>query len=303
MSHRGSPALLLALLVACDERGKQATPAASAAAAPSLPVSAAPIAAASSAPAPPVLAAAGCRVLSLRGEAKLGDAALASGALLDGSDWVRLAAKAKLTLKHVSSGRELQLQGPALFRACQRGREQVLLAQGSVTTTASVGARPGAEVLLATPVAAVRYADAELTLTLDQRSLAVAVRAGSAEIDPFPSPRQPIKSPLGPKQKLTLPLGKPDPQALLAACKEAAEHAAASARRVTDPSASAPLGERAKLHVQARQTARASCSVAAAATGLVADPSASAGLWAEAAKWTALWEIVPQRPRAQAPEK
>jgi hypothetical protein len=89
----------------------------------------------------------------------------------------------------------------------------------------------------------------------------------------------------------------------MARCKEAAEAAEATARRVGDRSAPEPLGERAQAHVRARRAARASCTIAAAATGLVADPAARAGLWAEAARWEGLWETIPRRGRAQAPEK
>src|SRR3954468_12852337 len=69
-----------------------------------------------------------CRALRVEGEAMIGQVPLVSGALVDGSEWVTLGKGASLTLKHSSSGREFALGGPALFRACRRGREQVLLA-------------------------------------------------------------------------------------------------------------------------------------------------------------------------------
>jgi len=249
-----------------------------------------------------------CRALRVEGDAKVGDAVLASGTELDGSEWVRLANEASVTLKHAGSGREISLAGPALFRACRRGREQVLLAQGKVTVGTGMGARPGAEVLIATPVAGVRYADAEFSLQLDEKRLAVEVRAGQVELDAVP-PASPAaaakgpKSPLHAKDKLVVPLGKPDVTALMARCQTAAEAAEASARKVGDRSAPEPLGERAQAHVRARKAARAACTIAAAATGLVADPAAAAGLWAEAVRWEGLWETIPRPARAQAPEK
>lgn len=244
-----------------------------------------------------------CRALRVMGDAKLGDAVLLPGAELDGSDWVRLGKGASLTLKHASSGRELSLAGPAIFRACRRGREQVLLAEGKVTVGTGMGARPGAEVLIATPVAGVRYADAEFSLTLDEKRLSVEVRAGQVEVDPASPASKAPKSPLHGKDKLVIPLGRPDVVALMTRCKEAAEAAESSARKVADRSLPEPLGERAQAHVRARKTARAACTIAAAATGLVADPSAAAGLWAEAARWEGLWETIPHLARAQAPEK
>jgi hypothetical protein len=161
-----------------------------------------------------------------------------------------------------------------------------------------MGARPGAEVLIATPLGALRYGDADFTLALDDKKLALTVRTGQVDFDPASG-----KPPNQPLQKLTLPFGKPDPIALIARCKDAAEAAEASARRVGDKSAPEPLGERAQAHVKARKAARAACTVAAASTGLVADPTDSAGLWAEAARWEGLWETIPRRSVGKAPEK
>jgi hypothetical protein len=300
MRRLGYLLALATLGTACSKDANEPRPAPSSSA-----KSVAQVPAVSSTNAPGTAPAPACRALRVSGEAKLGDggARLESGSLLDGSEWVALAHGAKLTLKHTASGRELAIAGPARFRACNRGREQVLLARGSVTAVAGPGARPGAEVLIATPVAAVHYGDAELTLLLDNQRLRLAVRAGSVEVEPQPLPKKPVKSPLRANGELTLSLGKPNATALMSACKLAAEAAEAAGRRVADGSASEPLGERAQAHVRARKAARASCSVASAATGLVADPVESAGLWAEALRWEALWESIPRRVRAQAPEK
>ena len=306
---RALPLGLGLLLLACGKNaGKTSTdagataPSASASAAePAAEPSAAPSAAVTPPKREPI-----CRALRVEGEATVGSAPLASGAEVDGSEWVTLAKGASVTLKHAASGRELSLTGPALFRACRRGREQVLLAQGKVTVGSGMGARPGAEVLIATPVASVRYGDADFSLSLDEKRLSVEVRTGQVEVDPALPPAagaKPPKSPLRAKDKLSIPLGKPDVADLMARCKAAAEAAESSARRVGDKTAPEPLGERAQIHVRARRTARAACTIAAAATGLVADPSASAGLWAEAARWEGLWETIPRPSSAQAPEK
>jgi multidrug resistance efflux pump len=86
----------------------------------------------------------------------------------------------------------------------------------------------------------------------------------------------------------------------MARCQAAAEAAESTARRVGDRNATEPLGERAQAHVRARKTARAACTIAASATGLVADSNARAGLWAEAVRWEGLWETIP-RPRLVQP--
>jgi hypothetical protein len=169
-----------------------------------------------------------------------------------------------------------------------------------------MGARPGAEVLIATPVANVHYGDAELLLVLDDKRLSVEVRSGQVEVDGAAPPAggsKGPKSPLRAKDKLLLPLGKPDAGVLMARCQGAAQAAQASARRVADPAAQEPLGERAQAHVRTRKVARAACAIAASAIGLVADPAAAAGLWAEAERWEGMWESIPHPTRAQAPEK
>lgn len=233
-----------------------------------------------------------CRAISVKGEVRVAEAPLVSGALIDGSAWVTLGAGASFTLKYTASGRELGFTGPALVRACRGGREQVLLAQGKVSVGSGMGSRPGSEVLIATPIAGVRYGDADFVLTLDDKRLSVEVRAGVVELDSASS--KPLKSPLHGKDKLQLPVGKPDPLALLGRCQKAAEEAEASARRVGDRSAPEPLGQRAQAHVKARKAARVACTIAAAATGLVADPQASATLWADAARWEGLWQTIPR---------
>ncbi|HEY6077727.1 MAG TPA: hypothetical protein VIW29_02940, partial [Polyangiaceae bacterium] len=253
-------------------------------------------------PYPPPAATPACRALRVTGEAKLGDAPLASGALLDGGDWITLAPGGAVALKHTQSGRELIVSGPAMFRACRRGREQLLLTSGTVTVGAGMGSRPGAEVLMAMPVGSLRYADAEFTLVLDAKKLSVAVRAGQVEMDAA-LPSKPLKSPLRARDKLQVAVGKQELESLLRRCQELAEAAATSARLVADRGASESLGERARANVAARKAARSACTIAASATGLVADPTARAAYWAEAERWEGLWESIPSRRPSQAPEK
>src|SRR5258706_2253235 len=156
---------------------EQTRPSASVPASASSSARPAPSPAASTAPAPwprdPV-----CRALRVEGEVLQGDQPLASGGEVDGSEWVTLSKGARLTLKHSSTGRELAVAGPARLRACRRGREQLLLAQGRLEVGSGMGVRPGAEVVVATPVAAVRYADADFGLTLDDKRLEIVLRAG-----------------------------------------------------------------------------------------------------------------------------
>jgi hypothetical protein len=285
----------LAALVACG-KGTGAAPTPSA----STPLASVAVTT-SVVPSPSAPSVATCRALRVVGDAKVGETPLASGAEVDGTEWLELGEGASLTLKHTSSGRELSVSGPALLRACRRGREQVLLARGTIRGGAGMGSRPGAEVLIATPVAAVRYGEADFTLVLSEKRLVAEVRAGQLELDSASTP--PLKSPLRAKEKLSVPLGKPDAAALMARCQAAAEGAVAAARKLGEASASEPLGQRASAHVNARRGARSACTIAASAIGLVADPTQSAGLWADAARWEGLWETVVRPARAKAAEK
>lgn len=288
-------------MVACSKGGSErASPAAGRATTAAVPLAIS--LAETAAPAPPREQPI-CRALRVEGEARLGEVLLTSGAELDGSDWVKLAAGASLTLKHSSSGREVAVAGPAVFRACLRGREQVLLASGKVSAGSGMGARPGAEVLVATPWVGVRYADADFSLVLDGKQLRVEVRTGQVELDAAASLSKSFKSPLQAGKKLLLPLSQPDLRVLMARCQSAAEAAEASARRIADRAAPEALGERAQAHVKARRLARSACTSAAAATGLVADTADAARLWAEVTRWEGLWETIPRRGGAQASEK
>src|SRR5688572_25151432 len=111
---------LLALLAlsGCgkDEKSGAAAGSASASAASAAPRAAAPVSAATSASLAPATTPA-CRALRVSGDARLGSAALTSGSIVDGSEWVDLTDSGKLTLKHTATGRELSIAGPARFRA------------------------------------------------------------------------------------------------------------------------------------------------------------------------------------------
>jgi hypothetical protein len=113
-----------------------------------------------------------CRVLTLTGKATTASGApVERGAPLDGRAWIDLPRDAALTVKHTSTGRELTLTGPAHFLPCDHGEERYVVTLGRVATTTWAGARPGVEVLLATPFALVRYGDARLEVTVEGTKL------------------------------------------------------------------------------------------------------------------------------------
>jgi hypothetical protein len=222
-----------------------------------------------------------------------------TNALLDGEHWVELEAGASVSLRHTLTTRELKLLGPAKVLPCRAGAEQILLATGRLVTSASLGVRPGAEVLIATPQGTVRYGDAALDVELGDQGLRVRVKQGEAWVEPEARGKPHFKNPVRKGGEARL-LQQPVPTAeLVATCEAAAQATSASAARVlgrdtgADASASS-LGERAAIHMRERGKARMACAVAAAAIGAL--PSAAAEgqtLSANVARADELWQSVP----------
>ncbi|HEY4104314.1 MAG TPA: hypothetical protein VGM44_10500 [Polyangiaceae bacterium] len=265
-------------------------------------------AAAESAPAPSgtervISEKSACRALAVSGKARVDGKAISVGTLLDGEHWLELDENSALSLRHTQTSRELKLLGPGLFLPCRHGSEQFLLAKGRLTTTTTLGVRPGAEVLIATPLGSIHYGDAAIDVQFDTRGLHLRVNGGKAWLDAAdPDPKHPIKNPLLVKQEARLPSTHATAGARADACQKAAETAAASAVRVLAPPSSTPqdsLGARAAEQMRDRAAARTACSVAAAAAGAVADPAERQSLWASITHSDELWQSVPRGVSAQ----
>jgi hypothetical protein len=231
------------------------------------------------------------------GSATLGGKALAAGAVLDGSSWVVLADGAEVSVKHAETAREVSVRGPGDLLACPDGEERFLMTGGRITTTPTQGARPGAEVLVGTPLAVVRYGDGRMTVELGERGLVVSVTTGSAWVDGPAPGAAPEPVPAG---KRTVRSGPPtDVKGVVAACEAASRSARARALEVLTPapvgSAAAPLGARAAAHVQARRAARSTCAVAEARLGPPTEEPERAAQAARIAAANAAWRGVPSR--------
>ncbi len=243
-----------------------------------------------------------CRALAVTGKASVDGVPIAVGDLLDGEHWVLLQAGSSVALRDTLTSRELKLIGPGLELPCRHGAEQILIAEGRVSTSMALGVRPGAEVLIATPVGTVRYGDAALELEVGQKGLRLHVKAGDAWLEPESLGQPPFKNPVHGPSQASLPPSKATPTELVEACKVAADTAAESARRVLEPAtpqAAASLGARAAAHVRNRSAARAACSIAAAAAGSVSDPATRQSLWDSIAHADEVWQSVPHGVSAQ----
>jgi len=245
-------------------------------------------------PAVPVV----CRVLSVKpgksgslapGLPKVGDQ-------LDGSKATDLPDGAELSLRHSETRREFTLRGAGRFRVCPNGDETVLVARGTVTTTAGPGARAGAEVHLGTPFGVVHYGDAELTLTVTGKGLELEVRQGVTAVhgrtaaDPGPNTRG-VAAPNG-RLKLG---GRTDPTSLVEDCEAALGLLTPPPRASAGPSGSAaPLGAWAVQRLRARRGSRYACMRAeAAVTGLEGPEAARLGAALTARIGTAGRETAP----------
>jgi hypothetical protein len=231
---------------------------------------------------------------------EVGDA-LKPGTLLKDANWVELRRGARFTIRHAGSARELSFEGPGRAVVCRNGEEQVLLAEGRVSTSAGPGARPGAEVLIATPWGLVRYGDATLEVRTSGRQTEVSSRAGEAWLEPAAGAtlRGPLK--LVPGKKATFN-GPPavTPVSLVAACAQAASAAKDSAQALLEPGASTAadagsLGARAAAQVRDRRKARYACAIAAASIGQLKDPADRDRLGTELERSERLWKTMPRR--------
>lgn len=195
------------------------------------------------------------------------------GTVFEGREWLELGAS-EVVLRHASTMRELSLKGPGRFLPCFLGTETVLVASGSVKTTAGAGARAGAEVVLATPFATLHFADAALEARVAERDLEVKIENGVVTLVPGSSPKAGADagSPdlvLGPKSKKRLS-GDVDAKLLVERCGEASRPLGTAPPAA--PSARSELGKWSVAQLRARQTARWACATARAALGREKEP-------------------------------
>jgi hypothetical protein len=244
-----------------------------------------------------VAAKPGCRALAVTGRATQGGSPIAIATLLDGEHWVELEAGASVALRHTLTSREFKLIGPGLVLPCRAGAEQLLLAKGRLSTSANLGVRPGAEVLIATPVGSVRYGDAALDLEFaEEMGLRVRVKQGEAWVEPEDRGRPRFKNPVASGGEVRVLAGQLTADGQLSTCQAAAELAEAGARRVLEVApvdASASLGTRAAAHLRDRAQARVACAVAAAAAFATRDPAERQRLSASVAHADSLWQSIP----------
>src|SRR6478609_5657640 len=240
----------------------------------------------------------GCRALVVTGDARVDGTAITVSSLLDGEHWVELAAGSSVSLRHTLTSREFKLIGPGHALPCRDGSEQILIADGQLSTSANLGVRPGAEVLIATPEGVVHYGDAALDVEYGNKGLRVRVKQGEAWVEPEERGKPRFKNPLHSGTEARLPRTQLNPKTLVGACESAATAAESSARRVLEGGGAGAgndsLGARAAAHMRERSKARTACAIAAAAAFTETDPATRQRLSAAVAQADALWQSVPR---------
>jgi hypothetical protein len=215
-----------------------------------------------------------CRAIDVKGRiVDDADHPITTSAALDRPVWLGMDRKAVLAVKDAETGRELIFTGPGRVRPCVSGEERFYLVRGDVRTTPGAGARPGAEVLVATPHGVVRYGDALLDVRVDAGAISVRVDMGDAWFEVPSADGSGITEEKIPAGKRLERKGlSVDVKALVGTCEATAKVAEERARVVLKPGPSeqtAPLGERAAEHMRARRSARFACALAGAALGTV----------------------------------
>lgn len=236
------------------------------------------------------LAPAPCRVLQVTGRARAGDGAeLVALGGLDGKSWLELEANTKLSVRHGATAREFALVGPGRFLACRSGLEQVLIAEGGFESSPGAGVRPGAEMWVATPFAALRYADGSAAIRADRGATHVRVSSGRITVESTGENSRSLT--------LSAPSEKHWPSAVapaarLKTCETAAGAAKTSADAVLS-AANTELGKLAAAQLASRRRARAECLIAEAAIERVRDPGEKARLRDQLERANRAWQGVP----------
>jgi hypothetical protein len=245
-----------------------------------------------------------CRVITVRpkkgapADASSGTQAPAVGTAFEGRHFIDLGDETEIALRHGTTTRELTLRGPGRFLPCFLGTETVLIATGTVKTTAGAGARAGAEVILATPLGALHFADAALEVGVGERELDVRVYTGGATLVLASGQKNvadggPPDLVLGPNGRKRLS-GADVTADIVSRCREAAGVLGASPPAPA-PSASSSrtlLGQWSVAQLRARQGTRWACAIARAAVGRLDGPERDR-LWAEITASDPVWQAAP----------
>jgi hypothetical protein len=215
-----------------------------------------------------------CRAIAVEGDVRIesdvdaGATPLTSSSEIPAEPWLLLAKEARLVAKDPRTARETTFLGPGRVRACVNRGEESWASTGSFESVVGAGESPGAEEWVVTPEAVVRYATARLRVDASPQSTRLRLANGVA----FLWPPQGEAAAEGWQRltaaETTVP-GPPrtDSTAATAAvdrCASLATRSQELARALlTPPDGGSGGGSVAAEQVTARRLARAACALAA----------------------------------------
>jgi hypothetical protein len=226
--------------------------------------------------------------------------ALHVGQGLDGDRWLRLHEAARIVLRHAATAREYAVNGPAKVLPCRDGHEEVLLAEGEFRASPGGGARPGAMVVVATPLGTLQYGNADLTVRATSRASELDLNSGSAWLEAGSGARVVGRAKLiGPEAKGRI-VKEPNHSATGAVgrCEAKAKEAEAQALDLIKKPQRDGVGAAAAKHMRLRSAARRACRVAESALQLAPEPKRQP-LNGRISAANAAWQRIPNRPSAE----
>jgi len=241
---------------------------------------------------PHALGSSPCRVLRVKGAARvLGGEPLAALSPLDGKAWLELAAGADVSIRHGATSREFSLQGPGRFLACRLGLEQVLISEGGFMSSRGSGVRPGAEMWVATPVAALHYGDVDASVRVERAALRVHVASGSLMAEVSSDDASKPLTLAGPNADKRWPFSVVT-RDRAKRCEASARKARTGADQVLAPTVG-DLGQLAAAQLESRRRARAECLIAETSLERTTDPAEKSRLSDQVAEANRLWQGIP----------
>lgn len=215
---------------------------------------------------------------------------------LAGTSWLELDADARVVVRHGPSSREFELTGPGRVLPCRAGLEQVLIARGKFESSTGAGVRPGAEMWVVTPFAALRYGDAAVALRVERNALVARLQSGrlSSEAELGPTSHSELGPPSGAHSGALLEkrwTRQASPVERVKRCEAVAREARGRAEQVL--TATSDLGTHAAEQLESRRRARAECLVAETMLDSVREPGDKSRLSDQLRAANELWQGIP----------
>lgn len=224
----------------------------------------------------------GCVALGLKGATHERDGGVIADAMKVEGRTLSIDEGAKLTVKAISSGREVAFVGRGDALVCRNGDEDEHWLYGGAAEVTT--GPPGTETWIVVPGHAVlRFAGAALRAEL-KTNLTVSVASGTVYVLPMGAvssdagtlPDDGGFQRLDVGRSISIAKGTGTAKAAIADCVTAANDARTLAGALVAASADGGFGDLAAKHVAARKRARALCTVALATPGLTAAEKAQA---------------------------